>query len=127
MKNVSRFLLLSFIVSLPLSALAADDKEKSSSVACYFNNGKAITWRWGLTTANKESFYSFPGEWKKTEYTKQKKFFSPVSYAAVFDSCTNAKKFYKEEGAVFAMFAAVSDTGANYPIVLGGTELYPNF
>lgn len=96
----------------------------TSNVACYFrtDDGK-VSWQWGLTGAN--SYFSFSGEWKTTPYTKNQKFHSATDYATICSACDYAKTYYKESGNVFAMFASVSNSGYNYPIVLGANEISP--
>ena len=109
------------MVALPDKALAAD-----SNIACYFNNGTSKTWHWGLTSSN--AWYSISGEWKTTAYTAHEKFFSnAASLADICAACENSKKYYKETGEVFAIFAATSGLGKNYPLVLKGVQVSPEY
>lgn len=102
------------------TAKAAD----SSNVACYFRrNDGSTSWHWGLTSSN--AYYSFSGEWRSTANTKIKKFFSTTEYSSICDACENSKAYYKEPGIVYAMFAATSNAGSNYPIILGDNEISP--
>lgn len=106
--------------------MKAANSAETSYVACYFRKDDgSISWQWGLTGTN--AYYSFTGEWKKTAHTKITKFFSSVDYSSLCDACTNAKSYYKESGTVFAMFAATTNAGSNFPIILGGNEISPLF
>lgn len=96
---------------------------ESSNTACYFNDNGNISWHWGLAPNN--SWYSFPGSWITTPYTKIQKFKTSTSYNEIYQSCEQSQKYYKFNGNLFAIFAATSGTGNNYPILLGGAELYP--
>ena len=121
MKSILISSLLSIAALLSSMAAQAD----TSNVACYFNDRATITWQWGLNENN--SWYEVSGDWKKTEYTKVTKFFSKTTPAAAKTACANAKKYYKEKGRLLAIFAATSTVGHNYPLVLNGTEVYPDY
>jgi hypothetical protein len=104
-----------------MTAVGAD----TSNTACYFKDGTNITWKWGLTSTN--AWYSFSGNWIKTEYTKVEKFKTTVSYNDVYSSCSNSQSYYKVKGNLFAIFAATSNVGSNYTILLGGGDLFPDY
>lgn len=97
----------------------------SSSTACYFNDNGSIRWTWGLTSS--DAWYYFSGDWVTTGYTKIQKFSTSVSYTDIYQSCMNSKMYYKVSGNLFAIFAATSSSGSNYPILLGGGELFPQY
>ncbi len=94
-----------------------------SYAACYFNDNGKVAWRWGLTPSN--DYFSFGGEWKKTPYTKLEKFVSSTPYPAISAACAQAQSYYGQPGTLFAVFAATKNIGSNYPIVMGGNELFP--
>lgn len=95
-----------------------------SYTTCYFNNNGSITWKWGLTASN--GWYKFKGTWIKTKYTNGiNKFSTTTSYSEIYQSCVNSQAYYNVSGNLFAIFTALSNTGDNYPIVVGGGELYP--
>ena len=106
---------------LPKGAASSPD---STYTACYFrdSNGK-VSWQWGLKSDNQ--WYSLSGQWIKTEFTKLEKFETTESYASIYDSCENSKNYYKVSADLFAIFAANKGAGYNYPIVVGGGELFP--
>ena len=98
----------------------------SSNTACYFTDNGSITWKWGLNSDN--SWYSFAGQWLQTPYTKVEKFSTTsTSYDAIYQSCVNSQKYYGVGGQLFASFAATSGVGSNYPILVGGGDLFPNY
>ena len=107
-----------------MAAGAADSE--SSNTACYFNNNGSITWQWGLKSDN--GWYSFTGQWITTAYTKVEKFSTTTTtYDSIYQSCVNSQKYYKVGGQLFAIFAATSGVGNNYPILVGGGDLFPNY
>lgn len=99
----------------------------STSLACYFQKGSAITWYWGLNSD--KSWYSMPGDWQKTTYTKLEKFFTTASQSDIAAACTNSQTYYGLVGySLMAAFAAQKNAGYNYPIIVGGnTELWPQY
>lgn len=99
----------------------------SASLACYFQKGNDITWHWGLNSD--KSWYSMPGEWKKTTYTKLEKFFATVGQNDITNACSNSQTYYGLVGySLMAAFAAQKSAGYNYPIIVNGnTELYPQY
>lgn len=99
----------------------------STALVCYFQKGSDVTWKWGLTSDS--GWFSLPGEWQTTQYTKLQKFFSTASQSAVTTACSNSATYYGLVGyTVMAAFAADMSAGYNYPIVVGGnTELYPQY
>jgi len=106
----------------PAAELAA--ASGTSYVACYFRKpDNSVAWQWGLT--NNNAYFQFVGTWADTPYTKLKKFSSTALYEDLCAACAAAKTYYKQEGEVFAMFAATTNAGSNYPILLGGNELFP--
>jgi hypothetical protein len=121
MRNKIKSIIASFLV---LSApLAVADIQYTT---CYFNNNGSITYKWGLTPSS--SWYTFTGTWVKTPYTKLDKFKTTVAYQEIYDSCVNSKSYYSVSGELFAIFAAGGwSTDANYPILLGGGELFPEY
>jgi len=118
-------ILISSLLSIAALSSSMAAQADTSNVACYFDDRATITWRWGLKENN--SWYEVSGDWKKTEYTKATKFFSKTKPAAVKAACVKAKKYYKENGQLLAIFAATSSVGHNYPMVLNGTEVYPDY
>lgn len=95
-------------------------------VVCYFKTAQSSTWRWALESPYREQWYTIPGNWSKTPFTKLEKFFTgSVKESDLDEACGNAKAYYRIPDPLFAIFAATSNTGSNYPIVLSGTELYP--
>ncbi|QND85770.1 hypothetical protein [Chromobacterium vaccinii] len=136
-KTIKAALLFSLATFAGLSAAASGPNDQTapsqaagsdvSYVACYFNNNNNVTWKWGLTPAN--DWYSFSGAWFKTPYTKLEKFrANSATHSDLRDACENAKKYYKVQGELFALFAATSSTGSNYPILLANNvELYPQY
>ncbi len=106
-------------------AATATDSD-SSNTACYFNNNGSISWQWGLKSDN--GWYSFTGQWVTTPYTKVQKFSTTTTtYDSIYQSCANSQKYYKVDGQLFAIFAATSGAGSNYPILVGGGDLFPNY
>lgn len=97
----------------------------SSNVACYFRDGNGnVTWQWGLTSYS--AYYSFAGDWVETPFTKVMKFSSTTPYEELCAACNNAKIYYRISDSfhLYAFFASTSGWGRNYPIVLGGNELF---
>ena len=106
------------------AAAAAAAAAATSNVACYFRKDDGtVSWQWGLTGSN--AYFSFQGQWRKTDHTKIQKFFSTAEYSDICDACKYAQAYYKETGNLFAIFAATSGAGYNYPVVLGGNEISP--
>lgn len=103
----------------------ASTASSSSSTACYFNDNGSITWKWGLTSTN--AWYYFSGDWVTTDHTKIEKFSTTVSYDEIYQSCMSSQAYYSVPGNLFAIFAATSGIGKNYPILLGGGELFPQY
>ncbi|WP_205525544.1 hypothetical protein [Pyxidicoccus trucidator] len=81
-----------------------------------------MTWYWGLTS--NFGYYSFSGDWVQTPYTNVLKFRSTTPYSELCAACNNAKAYYGVPGNLYAFFASTSGWGSNYPIVLGGNELF---
>jgi len=141
--KLRRLLVLALVAALPSFALAAgkgpannkDRSEKtvpaaatgSTSLACYFQKGNDITWYWGLTSDS--AWYALPGNWQKTTYTKLEKFFSTAAQSDITTACSNSSTYYGLVGySLLGAFAAQSNVGSNYPIVIGGnTELWPQY
>lgn len=98
--------------------------ETTSNVACYFADGNKVTWQWALNSDN--SYFKFKGDWKKTRFTKIERFESTASYDTLCSACANAKVYYKVKGELLGTFAATSNTGSNYPIVLNGVVVSPD-
>lgn len=133
-------LALALAAFLPLAASAAgpanktDRSEKavpaaeagSSSLVCYFQKGTDTTWYWGLTSAS--AWYSLPGNFQTTPYTKLEKFFSTASQGDITSACANSATYYGLVGYnLLAAFAATKKAGYNYPIVINNVELYPQY
>lgn len=98
----------------------------SSYTTCYFRDSKgSISWEWGLKSDN--GWYSMSGNWITTSLTKIQKFETTDSYESIYASCENSKKYYKVSGDLFAIFAATSGAGSNYPILVGGGELFSQY
>jgi hypothetical protein len=98
----------------------------STSLACYVQKGSDVTWHWGLNNDN--SYYVLNGNWITTPYTGLTKFVTSASQADLVAAANNAIAYYKLAGYTLqSMFAADSGAGYNYPIVAGGTELYPKY
>lgn len=110
--------------AVAMTAEATDSD--SSNTACYFNNNGSVTWQWGLKSDN--GWYSFTGQWVTTPYTKLQKFSTTTtSYDSIYQSCVNSQKYYKVDGQLFAIFAATSGAGSNYPILVGGGDVFPSY
>lgn len=101
----------------------ASSGSSTSNTACYFIDKGSVQWKWGLKSNN--GWYEFSGDWITTTYTKIEKFKTTVGYDEIYKSCENSKKYYGVTGDLFAIFAATSGAGSNYPIVVGGGELFP--
>ncbi|NEP87070.1 MAG: hypothetical protein F6K18_09625 [Okeania sp. SIO2C2] len=123
-----------FLVLISLFSLAQPTFADSSDsyIACYFYNASNddTTWEWALTKSN--DYYKINGSWRTTEYTKLEKFFPSnsvnVSYGDICAACDNAKA-HKQLGDSYnflAFFAATSGLGSNYPVVLNGTDFFPD-
>jgi hypothetical protein len=99
----------------------------TTSLACYFQKGDSITWYWGLTSDSQ--WYTLPGSWQTTPYTKLQKFFSTASQSDITQACGNSSTYYGLVGySLLAAFAADRKAGSNYPIIVGGsTELWPQY
>ena len=98
----------------------------TTSLACYVQKGSDVTWHWGLNSDN--SYYVLSGKWIATPYTGLTKFVTNASQAELVAAANNAIAYYKLAGYTLqSLFAADSGAGYNYPIVAGGTELYPKY
>lgn len=111
------------------AAAATATAETYTYTTCYFidnkDNKDIITWNWGLKSDN--GWYRLTGHWVKTPYTKVEKFSTATTYDSIYQSCMNSQKYYKVGGQLFAIFAADSGSGHNYPILVGGGDLFPNY
>ena len=98
----------------------------TTSLACYVQKGSDVTWQWGLNSDN--SYYVLRGAWVTTPYTGLTKFVTSAGQQEMAAAADNAIAYYKLSGYTLqSMFAADSSAGYNYPIVAGGTELYPKY
>ncbi|MBO1349622.1 MAG: hypothetical protein EBE86_020610 [Hormoscilla sp. GUM202] len=127
-KRMFAFLaLISFLFMFAQPASAG-----TSNIACYFynTNSDSTTWEWALTENN--NYYEIYGDWRKTPFTKLMKFFpsnpANVSYGDICIACDNAKTYNNlgDNYDFFAFFAATSNSGSNYPVVLDGVEFFPD-
>lgn len=110
-------------MAVPAAAVPAGT---TTSLACYVQKGSDVTWHWGLNNDN--SYYVLNGNWITTPYTGLTKFVTSASQADLLAAANNAIAYYKLAGYTLqSMFAADSGAGYNYPIVAGGTELYPKY
>ena len=95
-------------------------------MGCYVQKGSDVTWQWGLNSDN--SYYVLRGTWVTTPYTGLTKFVTSASQQEMAAAANNAIAYYKLAGYTLqSMFAADGSAGYNYPIVTGGTELYPKY
>lgn len=97
----------------------------TTSVACYFVNASGATaWYWGLNNDN--SYFKLNGSWTKTPYTRLTKFVTGTGAGEITAAAEKARSYYNLNGyTLMAAFAADSGSGYNYPLVAGGTELFP--
>jgi len=94
-------------------------------LACYFRKSNGdVEWHWGLNSDN--SYYKLSGDWFTTPYTKLQKFQTFTSVENIQRAANTAQAYYKlTEAVLIGIFAADKNAGYNYPIVLSGSELYP--
>ena len=98
----------------------------TTSLACYIQNGSSITWQWGLNNDN--SYYVLNGSWITTPYTGLTKFVTTTSLDQLMAAAANAIRYYQRTGyTVLSLLAADGSAGYNYPIVSGGTQLFPRY
>ena len=117
---------LSVAEGAPATVEAAVADATTTSLACYFINGSNVTWYWGLNNDN--SYYKLNGSWGTTPYTKLTKFFTSTNSSDIGNAAQNAKNYYNLGSySLFAIFAADSSSGYNYPVVANGQELYPDY
>lgn len=90
---------------------------------CYFMDGSTVNWHWGLN--DKNGWFNLTGDWVTTQFTKLTKFKTSEVYDKIFNSCVQTQAYYKIKGNLFAIFAADYNGGSNFPILLGGGELFP--
>lgn len=96
----------------------------TSYASCYFRTSSgSTTWQWALTVT--DAYYTFPGDWITTPHTGIEKFKTTTSYEDLYDACQYSKIYYGVNGTLYSIFAATSSIGYNYPIVVGGAELFP--
>ncbi len=108
------------------ASLASLPTGTTTSLACYLQKGASVTWHWGLNSDN--SYFVLRGSWITTPYTGLTKFVTDTSVSDLLAAAAKAIEYYKLAGyGVESLFAADGAGGYNYPIVAGGTELYPKF
>ena len=106
----------------PAGAPAAAE---ASSLKCIFQKGTDVTWGWGLNSD--KSYFQMRGSWTTTPYTKLEKFFTSTSTADMAAAAEAAKVYYGLVGYdLIGYCAATKASGYTYPIVAGGTELFPS-
>ena len=100
-------------------------------ISCYFGTVGSNTWRWGLNNDKRKTYFVMNGEYKKTPFTRNEKFFTAITKSSVDNACATSKSYYNIKQPYIAGFAANSSAGYNYPIVtVNGstyTELYPQW
>ena len=98
----------------------------TTSLACYLQKGSDVTWQWGLNSNN--SYYVLSGAWITTPYTGLTKFVTSASRSELIAAANKSIGYYNRTGYTLqSMFASDGAGSYNYPIVIGGTELYPKY